>query len=83
MVVKIIYELVLENLSIGAGEVVQWLRVLTALPKDPGSIPSICMAPHNCMRLQFQKICEARTDIHKDKNTNTYKIKINKLKKKT
>ncbi|CAO2645611.1 hypothetical protein LEMLEM_LOCUS27546 [Lemmus lemmus] len=34
----------------------QWLRALTALPKDPGSIPSTHMAAHNCLKIQFQGI---------------------------
>ena len=33
----------------GAGEMAQWLRALTALPKDPGSIPSTHMTTHNCL----------------------------------
>jgi hypothetical protein len=34
---------------IQAGEVVQWLRVLTALSKELGSIPSNHMMAHNCL----------------------------------
>jgi hypothetical protein len=30
-----------------AGEMAQWLRVLTALPKVPSSNPSNHMVPHN------------------------------------
>jgi hypothetical protein len=26
----------------------QWVRVLTALPEDPGSIPGTHMTAHNC-----------------------------------
>jgi hypothetical protein len=33
--------------TLGAGEIVQWLRALTDLPKDPGSIRSTHMAVHN------------------------------------
>jgi hypothetical protein len=33
----------------GAGEMAQWLRALSILPKDPGSIPSTHMAAHNCL----------------------------------
>ena len=33
----------------GAGEMVQQLRALTALPGDLGSIPSTHMAVHNCL----------------------------------
>jgi hypothetical protein len=40
----------------GAGEMSQWLRVLAALPEDPGSIPSTHMIAHNCVYLQFQGI---------------------------
>jgi hypothetical protein len=32
-----------------AGEMVQWLRALAALPKAPGSILSTHMAAHNCL----------------------------------
>ena len=32
----------------------QRLRVLTDLPEDPGSIPSMHMAAHNCLLLQIQ-----------------------------
>ena len=31
-----------------AGEVAQWLAVMTALPEDPGSIPSTHRAAHSC-----------------------------------
>ena len=34
---------------IGIGEMVQWLRALTALPKDPTSILTIYMAAYNCL----------------------------------
>ena len=40
----------------GAGEMAQRLRALTALPEDPGSIPSTHMAAHNCLKIQFQGI---------------------------
>jgi len=34
-----------EDMETGAREMAQWLRALTALPEDPGSIPSAHMAP--------------------------------------
>jgi hypothetical protein len=37
----------LRKQTIGAGVMVQWFRVLTARPKDPGSIPSTHMGAHN------------------------------------
>ena len=33
---------------LGTGVIVQWLRALTDLPEDLGSIPSTHMAAHNC-----------------------------------
>jgi hypothetical protein len=33
----------------GAEEMAQWLRQLTALPEDLGSMPSIHVAAHNCL----------------------------------
>jgi len=33
----------------GARAMAQWLRALTALPEDLGSIPSNDMAAHNCL----------------------------------
>ena len=36
-----------KNLNLEAGVVPQWLRALAALPEDPGSVPSTCMAAHN------------------------------------
>jgi hypothetical protein len=35
--------------KLGAGEMTQWLRALTAFPEDLGSIPSTHMAAHNCL----------------------------------
>jgi hypothetical protein len=35
--------------SIGAGEVAQQLRALSALPKDPGSNPRTHMAVYHCL----------------------------------
>jgi hypothetical protein len=32
----------------------QWLRILSALPKDLGSIPGTHMDAHSCLQLQFQ-----------------------------
>ena len=37
------------GLGDGTGEMAQWLRALTALSEDPGSIPSTHMAAHNCL----------------------------------
>jgi hypothetical protein len=37
----------LENKLKGAGEMAQWLRVLTALPEVPSSISSNHMVAHN------------------------------------
>jgi hypothetical protein len=34
--------------TVGAREMVQWLRALAAPPEDPLSIPSTHMASHNC-----------------------------------
>ena len=34
--------------KVGAGEMALWLRVLTALPEDPGSIPTTHMAVNSC-----------------------------------
>ena len=34
---------------LGAGEMAQWLRALTAPPEDLGSIPSTHMAAHSCL----------------------------------
>ncbi|KAK7798640.1 hypothetical protein U0070_002731 [Myodes glareolus] len=39
----------------GAGEMAQRLRALTALPEDPGLIPSTHMAAHNCLKMQFHE----------------------------
>ena len=33
----------------GAREVAQWLRALTVLPEELGSIPSNHMVAHNCL----------------------------------
>jgi hypothetical protein len=38
-----------QKISKRAGEVAQRLRALAALPEDPGSIPSIHIAAHNCL----------------------------------
>jgi hypothetical protein len=35
------------TLVLGAGEIVQWLRALTALPKDQSSNPSNHMVAHD------------------------------------
>jgi hypothetical protein len=36
-----------KNIQNWAGEMAQWLRALTALPKVPSSIPSNHMVAHN------------------------------------
>lgn len=38
-----------KNMIPGAGEVAQWLEVLTALPEDPRSIRSTHVAAQNCL----------------------------------
>jgi hypothetical protein len=35
--------------NLRAGEIAQKLRALTALPEDPGSVPSTHIAAHNCL----------------------------------
>jgi hypothetical protein len=45
-----------EGVRLELGEIAQQFRVLAALPKDPGPSPSIHMAAHNCLKLQFQRI---------------------------
>lgn len=35
---------------------VLWLRALTALPENPGSLPSTYMAAPRCLELQFQEV---------------------------
>jgi hypothetical protein len=37
------------NQRLGTGEMAQQLRILVALPENPGSIPNIHMAAHNCL----------------------------------
>jgi hypothetical protein len=37
------------NVGWKAREMAQQLRVLVALPEDPGSIPSIHLMAHNCL----------------------------------
>ena len=37
--------------NFGAGEMIQWLRALTALAEEPGSIPSTHMVAKNHLRL--------------------------------
>jgi hypothetical protein len=41
------WEKSLKENNVGAGEMAQWLRALTALPEDPSSIPSNHMVAHN------------------------------------
>jgi hypothetical protein len=36
------------------GEMVQWLRAVTALPEDPGPIPCILMAVYNRQYPRFR-----------------------------
>lgn len=38
-------------------ETAQWLRALAGTPEDRGAIPSIHMATHNGLQLQFQEKC--------------------------
>lgn len=38
------------------GELAQWLRAVSAVPKDLGSVPCTYMAVHTCLQLQFQGI---------------------------
>ena len=40
----------------GTREMAQWLRPLAVLPEDPGSVPSIYMTVHNCLKLQLPGI---------------------------
>lgn len=61
----------------GAGEMVQWERVLTALLE--GFVPDSYIADHNYVSLQFQSIQHPHTNAYEAKNNNSYKIKINKL----
>jgi hypothetical protein len=42
----------LKNMYNMTAEMAQWLRALTALPENQGSIPSTHMAIHNCLVLQ-------------------------------
>ena len=49
---------------VGAGEMAQWLKALTALREDPGSVLSTYTAAHNYLKLQFQGIQHPHTDIH-------------------
>jgi hypothetical protein len=42
--------------TLEVGEIAQWLRELAALQEDLSSVPSIHMAPRNCLQLQFQGI---------------------------
>lgn len=37
------------NVCGGAGDPVQWLRALTLLPQDLGSLPSAQTVAHNCL----------------------------------
>lgn len=64
-----------KDLSLGPGEMVQWLRAWAALPKDQGSIPSTHMAPVlGYLAPSHRHICR--------QNTNAHKTKTNKLLKK-
>jgi len=61
---------------------VQWLRAVAALPKDPGSIPSIHMA---VQKLSITSFPGDPTSSHRHtprQSTNSRKIKINKPLKK-
>lgn len=39
----------LQSSNLGTGKMDQQLKALTALPKDPGTIPSPHMAAYNCL----------------------------------
>jgi len=39
-----------------AGEMAQWLGVLTVLTEDPGSVLSTCMVAHNPPHSRFRRI---------------------------
>lgn len=59
-------------LDIGIGEIIQWLRVLIALPEDLGSILSVT------------PVTEDMAPFHKHtcrQNTSAHKIQINNLKR--
>ena len=56
------------NCYLGIGEITQWLKALSGLPVDLGSIPSNHMAAHNCLYLQFQGIQVPQTDRHAGKH---------------
>ena len=58
----------------------QWLRVLTVLPEDLGSIPSIHMAAHNCNSSVPVNLAPSHRHTYR-KNTNMHKVKISKLNK--
>jgi hypothetical protein len=45
----------------------QQLRALTALPEDPGSIPSTHMKAHNYSKICHRQTCRQNTDKHKIK----------------
>ena len=49
----------IKNKIKGTREMIQFLRALDALLKDPGLIPSTYMAAHNSLYLQFQDIRHA------------------------
>jgi hypothetical protein len=55
----------------------QRLRVLTDLPEDPGSIPSMHMAAHNCLLLQIQGT-DTLTQTDMQANTNAHKTLCSK-----
>ena len=55
---------------IGSGEVAQWLRGLTALPEDPGSIPSTHMDTHNCLIPVSSRGSDTLTQTHGQAQTN-------------
>jgi hypothetical protein len=54
------------------------LRALTALSENPGLIPSIHMAAHNCLKIQFYMIRYPRTGIHAGKTIMNMKQALQK-----
>lgn len=59
----------------------QWLRAVTVLLEDLGSIPSTNTAENNCSKLQFQEIQHSHTDIYAGETTMYRKKIINCLKR--
>lgn len=87
----IISKYLLKQLS-WVGEMAQWLVITTGFVEVLGSVPSMHLAAHNCLELQFRGIqccflisvgplhtCGIHTHIKKN-NPPTHKIKISLLK---